>query len=128
MAQIYKPKSDDISFYVWMIDNWTVTGGLISQVTAARLLRKSKGRIKQMIDAGKLTEYRFENISFVPYPQVMKLARLHNYDQATQELNASFKELESQMPQEQLKEFSTGIMDLMKDLQNIVKDDESTGD
>lgn len=115
---MYKPKNEDITFYMWMIDNWTITGGLITQIAAARLLCKSKGRIKQIIDEGKLKEYRFQNMSFVSYPEVMKLARQLGFEKAKKTLNKEFQEVSGIMP-EDMKELPGEILKLIDNLEKI---------
>lgn len=65
---------EEIDFYAWLQRNWTMTGGLINQATAARLLKRSTSRITNMIKEGKLKEYRYNNLSFLSYPEVMRMA------------------------------------------------------
>lgn len=45
----------------WIKENWIPSGGLISQVQAAKILSVTRGRIYQMLKENKLKAYNFEN-------------------------------------------------------------------
>ena len=53
-TQIMKKKQIDFDFYEWFKENWLISGGLISQATASKILNKTTGRIAQMIREGKI--------------------------------------------------------------------------
>jgi len=58
----------------WIKENWSITGGLITQADAGKILGKTRTRIRQMINEGKLKAYRYENDPpFVSYADVIKL-------------------------------------------------------
>lgn len=67
-----------MNFAEWIKNNWNIAGGLITQVVAAKILGKTKTRIRQMINEEKLAEYIFENNTYVSYAEVMKI---HNEQQ-----------------------------------------------
>ena len=67
-------KDERALFFQWMIQSWTIHGGLITQTTAAKLIGVTKGRITQMIREGKLKELRYQKQSFVQYGTTMKIA------------------------------------------------------
>jgi len=66
----------DIKFHHWMLETWGRVGGLITPAVAARMLNRSKGRITQMMTAGKLQKFVFpdENLVFVSWLEVRNMA------------------------------------------------------
>lgn len=66
----------DIKFHHWMLETWGRVGGLITPAVAARMLNRSKGRITQMMTAGKLQKFVFpdEDLVFVSWLEVRNLA------------------------------------------------------
>lgn len=67
-------------FWHWMNENWNIAGGLIQQAIAARLMGKTKTRVRQMINEGKLKEYKFKTTTFVSFADVMKYTREEAYE------------------------------------------------
>jgi hypothetical protein len=59
-----------------MLETWGRVGGLITPAVAARMLNRSKGRITQMMTAGKLQKFVFpdENLVFVSWLEVRNMA------------------------------------------------------
>jgi len=45
----------------WFMSQWTLRGGLITQVQAARILGKTPTRIRQMINEKKINQYCFDD-------------------------------------------------------------------
>lgn len=118
---------ESISFYQWMLENWTIEGGLIPQATAARLMRVSKARVTQMIKEGKLREIRFENQVFVPYGSTMNYARKKEYQEIKLKLEKEFKALRSSTSAEDIKDlqhFEDGIKKTIESAEEIVKNRE----
>ena len=66
----------DIKFHYWMLETWGRVGGLITPAVAARMLNRSKGRITQMMTAGKLQKFVFpdEDLVFVSWLEVRNMA------------------------------------------------------
>lgn len=75
-----KVDEENLKFREWFRKNWLVSGGLISKATAARLLNKSKGRITQMVQEGKLKEHKFNFwISYLEAPEVFRILHKEEY-------------------------------------------------
>ena len=121
-------RNNNIDFYHWISQNWLYAGGLITQATAARLLKKSTGRIKQMITEQKIKEYRYENISFVSFTDVIRIAREETFRKVNKNLEKELKKLEKDIPkdlnEEDLKTLEilkNTIFEAVKQSENIVK-------
>lgn len=82
----------EIDFYVWFSEIWTATGGVITQATAADMLGKTNGRIRQMIDEKKIKEYRYGNLSFVSFIEIYRMARIEAYEKAQKMLKEELKQ------------------------------------
>lgn len=59
----------------WFIQQWNSSGGLIPQVQASKILKKSRTRIRQMINEKKLTPYAFKKgeTPLLSFAEIMKL-------------------------------------------------------
>lgn len=125
LKMLFPKHQSEISFYQWMLENWTIEGGLIPQATAARLINVSKARITQMIKEGKLKELRFENQIFVPYSDTMKYARQKVYQKMQTAMKASLQEIETKLPNNILQEMGKGINDLINKSRDIIKENNS---
>lgn len=125
LKMLFPKHQSEISFYQWMLENWTIEGGLIPQATAARLINVSKARITQMIKEGKLKELRFENQIFVPYSDTMKYARQKVYQKMQTAMEASLQEIETKLPSNILQEMGKGINDLINKSRDIIKENNS---
>lgn len=125
LKMLFPKHQSEISFYQWMLENWTIEGGLIPQATAARLINVSKARITQMIKEGKLKELRFENQIFVPYSDTMKYARQKVYQKMQTAMKASLQEIETKLPSNILQEMGKGINDLINKSRDIIKENNS---
>lgn len=101
-----KEKNLKIDFFPWIQSKWAENGGLITQATATLILNKSKGRINQMITEGKLKEYRYKNMSFVSYAEVIKMAKYIAYNKAKKEIKEQIKKLkeEKKIPKEMVQQ------------------------
>lgn len=125
LKMLFPKHQSEISFYQWMLENWTIEGGLIPQATAARLINVSKARITQMIKEGKLKELRFENQIFVPYSDTMKYARQKVYQKMQTAMETSLQEIETKLPNNILQEMGKGINDLINKSRDIIKENNS---
>lgn len=109
-------KNENAMFVQWMITNWTINGGLITQADAAELIGVTRGRIPQMIKEGKIKELKHKNKSFVSYAEIMKIAIEKNLKELPQEL-----EREIQMPETIKKEFMEAfIKEVMPQIKEIL--------
>ena len=119
---LFNPKEEDIEFYNWTCEHWLITGGLITQATAARLLGKSKGRITQMIKEGKLKEHRYKKISFLEFPEVMKMARERIYKIINQNIikTINTETRKSPIPKEAIEELKQSVLSQIKKAENII--------
>ena len=117
---------DTLTFYQWMLENWTIYGGLIPQATAAKLMRITKGRITQMIKEGKLKELRYGNNVFVPYGKVMEYARAKNYKYMQEETEEVMKTLNGLLPEETINTFKAEIQEEYEKYKNIIEDEIET--
>lgn len=113
---------DTLTFYQWMLENWTIYGGLIPQATAAKLMRITKGRITQMIKEGKLKELRYGNNIFVPYGKVMEYARAKNYKYMQEQSEKEIETLRGIIPDENINEFKAEIQETYEMFSSIVED------
>lgn len=122
---LFKSKEEDVEFYNWTCEHWLNTGGLITQATAARLLGKSKGRITQMIKEKKLEEHRYKNLSFLAFPEVMKIARKRIYKITNQNIikiiNTESKN--SSIPKDAIEELKQSVLSQIKKAENIINED-----
>ncbi|WP_288513719.1 hypothetical protein [uncultured Victivallis sp.] len=66
-------------FWHWMNENWNLAGGLITHSIAASMMGKTQTRVRQMIEEGKLKEYRFKTKKFVSFTEVLNLTRNEAY-------------------------------------------------
>ena len=107
-------KNENAMFFQWMITNWTIHGGLITQADAAELIGVTRGRIPQMIKEGKIKEVKYKNKSFVPYAEIMKIALEKNIQELPQEI-----EKEIQLPESMKEEF---IQAFMKEVMPQIKE------
>lgn len=79
-AEMKKINKETLEFREWFRTNWLVAGGLISKATAASLLGKSKGRITQMIQEGKLKEHQFSpSRSYLETPEIFRMIHKEEY-------------------------------------------------
>jgi len=91
-------------FWHWMNENWNIAGGLIQQAIASRLMGKTKTRVRQMINEGKLKEYKFKTTTFVSFADVMKYTReeaYENLEKATGILLGNASEMMTQIIKQQ---------------------------
>ena len=72
----------EIRFSVWFTEKWLETGGLISQATAAKMLNKTQGRVSQMVKEKKLKLFQYDNMSYVSFIEVRKIAQEQNHKKA----------------------------------------------
>lgn len=123
IMSLFNSKMEDVEFYNWTCEHWLNTGGLITQVTAARLLGKSKGRITQMIKEGKLKEHKYKNLSFVEFPEVMKSARERIYKIMNQEIMKTIEKETRNTPisQEEIDNFKTIVKTTLEKAENVTK-------
>ena len=108
-------KNENAMFFQWMINNWTINGGLITQADAAELIGVTRGRIPQMIKEGKIKEIRYKNKSFVSYAEVMKIALDKNMKELPQEIEKEMETLPESMKEKFMKEFMKEVMPLIKE-------------
>lgn len=80
---------DQIQFVTWFTEMWLKSGGLISQATAAKMLDKTQGRISQMVKEKKLKLYQYENMLYVSFIEVRKIAMQDNLKKALKELEVA---------------------------------------
>lgn len=110
-------KDERAKFLSWMIEQWTIHGGLITQATAAKLIGVTKGRITQMIREGKLKELRYQKQSFVPYGTTMKIGLEKNKSEMVRAIEKEVNQ--TQIPEEIkrgiLEEFLPEMMKLFKE-------------
>lgn len=79
-------------FWHWMNENWNTAGGLITHSIAASMMGKTQTRIRQMVEEGKLKEYRYKTKKFVSFAQVMELTRDEAYADLQNASSLLFKE------------------------------------
>lgn len=114
LEKMHKPKNIDPEFYNWMKENTTMYGALIQPAIAAKLLNKSKGRISQMMKAGKLKYWEYENIRFLSYHEVMEIATKEVYIYMEEEMKRELNKVQKKLPLEilnTLTELSQSILD-----------------
>ena len=75
-------------FDAWFSEKWLVSGGLITPATAAKILKKTPGRITQMVAEGKIKSYKYGNTPFIRFPDVMRIAKQEQYETVMQEIEA----------------------------------------
>ena len=112
-------KAPDVDFYVWFSEVWTATGGIITQATAADILGKTNGRIRQMIDEGKLKEYCYGTLKYVSFVEVYKIARMTAYNKMKQMLDDTLKELKD-VPEQQ-EQVKAAYADLLKNIKRAAE-------
>lgn len=66
-------------FWHWINENWNIAGGLITHSIAASMMGKTQTRIRQMVEEGKLKEYRFKTKKFVSFSEVLNITREEAY-------------------------------------------------
>ena len=112
---------EDVTFYQWMIENWTMEGGLIPQATAGKLIGVTKGRITQMIKEGKLKEFRYENNVFVSYAKTMMYAKAKQYKIMKEETEKEIKELRKSglLDKENIDKFENIINETYEEFEKI---------
>lgn len=79
-------------FWHWMNENWQSAGGLITHSIAAALMGKTQTRIRQMVEEGKLKEYRFKRKKFLSYSQVHDMTRDEAYEDLKSATELLFKQ------------------------------------
>ena len=122
MANSKKKTAGKPDFYVWLLENWSVAGGLINQTAASKVLKRTTGRLAQMIREGKLTEYRYENQVYVSYAEVMKIARDQAYKTVEKGIEAEIKEMiKSGAPEDKIAAFRDAMLESFKMAPPIVK-------
>lgn len=63
----------------WIKENWNTAGGLVTQAQAARMLNKTRTRIRQMINERKLTPYQYEKEApLISFAELSKIAKEKN--------------------------------------------------
>ncbi len=93
-------------FYNWFKEKVTIYGALIQPAVAAKLLNKSQGRISQMMKLNEIKSYKYENIKFVSYQDIMKIATEETYKYMEKELNEELEQIKKQnkIPEEQFQQ------------------------
>lgn len=66
-------------FWHWINENWQAAGGLVTHSIGAAMMGKTQTRIRQMVQEGKLKEYRFKSKKFLSYCEVYNLTREEAY-------------------------------------------------
>ena len=62
----------------WINSNWNKAGGLITQAQAAKILKRTRGRITQMFREKKLTPYQYEKEApLVSFAEVSRILEEH---------------------------------------------------
>lgn len=79
-------------FWHWMNENWNLAGGLITHSVAAAMMGKSQTRVRQMIEEGKLHQYKFKTKKFVSFSEVLKLTRDEALDDLKQASDLLWKQ------------------------------------
>ena len=83
-------------FWHWITENWQAAGGLITHSVGAAMMGKTQTRIRQMVQEGKLKEYRFKSKKFLSYYEVYNLTKaeaIADLKSATDKLFAEGREM-----------------------------------
>ena len=56
-------------FYEWFSGNWRHNGGLVTSITASKMLELSISRIYRLRKEGKIREFRFQNDKTIYLPK-----------------------------------------------------------
>ena len=113
-----KNELENMEFREWFKEVWQLSGGLITNTTAARLLNKTSGRISQMVKEGKLREHRYnKEISYLETIQIFNMIHEETYNM----LEDEYIKLSKKLPQEMKETFLAGNLKILKKQKNCMK-------
>lgn len=108
-------------FDAWFSEKWLVSGGLITPATAAKILNKTAGRITQMMTEGKIKSYKYKNIPFVCFPDVMRIAKQQQFEIVMEQIKEMQKD--KRVPEHVKEQYLEEIMPTLELLKNSVETD-----
>ena len=108
-------------FDAWFSEKWLVSGGLITPATAAKILKKTPGRITQMVAEGKIKSYKYGNTPFIRFPDVMRIARKQRYEEIMKEIEKIKKD--PNVPEQIKEQYIQEITPTLELLNNSVETD-----